>query len=75
MQALLGVAILMLLFLESGSAAISHMEYAASLPEESKRDPEYIRQFNNVVNSHLIQLLVVVSLVGVTGLSLWHSMT
>jgi len=63
---LLGVAILMLLFLESGSAAISHMEYAASLPEESKRDPEYIRQFNNVVNSHLIQLLVVVSLVGVT---------
>jgi hypothetical protein len=42
------------------------MEYAASLPEESKRDPEYIRQFNNVVNSHLIQLIVVVSLVGIT---------
>ena len=65
-SSLLGIAILMLLFMESGTAAISHMEYAASLPEESKRDPEYIRQFNNVVNSHLIQLVVVVSLVGVT---------
>ena len=65
-NSLLGIAILMLLFMESGTAAISHMEYAASLPEESKRDPEYIRQFNNVVNSHLIQLLVIISLVGVT---------
>lgn len=63
---LLGIAILMLLFMESGTAAIGHMEYAATLPEESKRDPEYIRQFNNVVNSHLIQLVVVVSLVGAT---------
>ena len=65
-SSLLGVAILMLLFMESGTAAIGHMEYAASLPEESKRDPEYIRQFNNVVNSHLIQLVVVVSLVAIT---------
>ena len=65
-SSLLGIAILMLLFMESGMAAIGHMEYAASLPEESKRDPEYIRQFNNIVNSHLIQLIVVVSLVGIT---------
>jgi len=65
-SSLLGVAILMLLFMESGTAAIGHMEYAASLPEESKRDPEYVRQFNNVVNSHLLQLVVIVSLVGVT---------
>ena len=65
-SSLLGIAILMLLFMESGTAAIGHMEYAASLPEESKRDPEYIRQFNNVVNSHIIQLLVVISLVGIT---------
>ena len=63
---LLGIAILMLLFMESGTAAIGHMEYATTLPEESKRDPEYIRQFNNVVNSHLVQLVVVVSLVGAT---------
>ncbi len=65
-SSLLGVAILMLLFMESGTAAIGHMEYAASLPEESKRDPEFVRQFNNVVNSHLIQLGVVVALVAIT---------
>jgi hypothetical protein len=56
----------MLLFMESGIAAISHLEYAVSLPEDSKRDREYIRQFNNVVNSHLLQLVIVVSLVAVT---------
>jgi hypothetical protein len=65
-SSLLGIAILMLLFMESAMAVVGHMEYAASLPEESKRDPEYIRQFNNVVNSHLLQLIVVVSLVGIT---------
>ena len=65
-SSLLGIAVLMLLFMESGTAAIGHMEYAVTLPEESKRDPEYVRQFNNVVNSHLIQLVVVVSLVAIT---------
>ncbi|MBR79349.1 MAG: hypothetical protein CMA88_00975 [Euryarchaeota archaeon] len=65
-RSLLEVSILMLLFLESGTAAIGHMEYAVSLPEESKRDPEFVRQFNNVVNSHLIQLGVVVTLVAIT---------
>ena len=63
---LLGVALLMLLFLESGTAAIGHMEYAASLPEESKRDSEFIKQFNNVVNSHLMQMGVIIALVGIT---------
>ena len=62
----LGVALLMLLFLESGTAAIGHMEYAASLPEESKRDSEFIKQFNNVVNSHLVQMGVIIALVGIT---------
>ena len=65
-SSLLEVSILMLLFMESGTAAIGHMEYAVSLPEESKRDPEFVRQFNNVVNSHLIQLGVVVTLVAIT---------
>ena len=65
-SSLLGIAILMLLFLETGTAAIGHMEYAASLPEESKRDHEYVRQFNNVVNSHLIQLVVVILMVSIT---------
>ena len=42
------------------------MEYAASLPEESKRDSEFIKQFNNVVNSHLMQMGVIIALVGIT---------
>ncbi len=63
---LLGIAILMLLFLETGTAAIGHLQYAASLPEESKRDSEYVRQFNNVVNSHLVQLVVVILMVSIT---------
>ena len=53
----------MLLFLESGTAAIGHMEYAASLPEESKRDSEFAKQFNSV-NSHLVQMGVILALVG-----------
>ena len=65
-SSLLGIAILLLLFMESGSAAIVHLEYAVSLPEESKRDQHYVRQFNNVVNSHLAQIGVVLVLVAIT---------
>ena len=63
---LLGIALLILLFMESGIAAIGHLEYASSLPEDAKRDREYIRQFNNLVNSHLLQLCMVVGLVAIT---------
>ena len=63
---LLGIAVLTLLFMESGLAVINHLEYAASLPEDSKRDHEYVRQFNNVVNSHILQIGIVISLVFVT---------
>lgn len=59
---LLVISILLLIFLESGLAAITHLEYAMSLPEGSKNDIEYIKQFNNVVNSHLIHLVVIISL-------------
>ncbi|MED5398430.1 MAG: hypothetical protein VYD41_03765 [Candidatus Thermoplasmatota archaeon] len=65
-SSLLGIAVLMLVFLESGSAAINHLEYAASLPEDCKRDPEYVRQFNNVVNAHLLQMGIVITLVLIT---------
>jgi hypothetical protein len=59
---LLVISILLLIFLESGLAAITHLEYAMSLPEGSKNDIEYIKQFNNVVNSHLIHLVIIISL-------------
>jgi len=59
---LLVISILLLIFLESGLAAITHLEYAMSLPESSKNDIEYIKQFNNVINSHLVHLVVIISL-------------
>jgi len=63
---LLEISILLLIFLESGLAAITHLEYAISLPEGSKNDKEYIKQFNNVVNSHLIHLIVIIGIVALT---------
>jgi hypothetical protein len=63
---LLEISILLLIFLESGLAAITHLEYAMSLPEGSKNDIEYIKQFNNVINSHLIHFFVIIFLVAFT---------
>ena len=60
------IAILLLLYLESGSAVISHMEYASLLPKDAKRDPDFVRQFENVVNGHLVHLIGVMSLVALT---------
>ena len=65
-SSLLVIAVLMLIFLESGSAAIKHLEYAASLPEDTKRNPEYVRQFNNVVNAHLVHMVSAITLVALT---------
>ena len=65
-SSLLGIAVLMLVFLESGSAAINHLEYAASLPEDTKRNAEYVKQFNNIVNAHLMHMFVVFTLVVLT---------
>ena len=63
---LLGIAILLLLFHEAGNAVIGHLEYAVMLPDASKSDPEYVRQFNNVVNSHLIHTVAIISGVALT---------
>ena len=63
---LMQVAILLLVYLESGSAVISNMEYASMLPGDAKRDPEYVRQFNNVLNGHIAHLIGVMALVALT---------
>ena len=63
---LMQVAILLLVYLESGSAVISNMEYASMLPGDARRDPEYVRQFNNVVNGHIAHLIGVMALVALT---------
>ncbi len=52
---LLVMAMLMLIYSESGFAVIRHLEYAFRLPESCKKDPEYVKQFDNALNSHLAQ--------------------
>jgi hypothetical protein len=51
---LLLMAMLLLIYSESGFAVIRHLEYAFRLPESCKKDPEYVRQFDNLLNNHLI---------------------
>jgi len=63
---LLTVAILLLLFLESGLAVITNLEYASILPEASKRDPEYVNQFNNIINGHMAHLFSIITVVAIT---------
>ena len=63
---LLTVAILLLLFLESGLAVITNLEYTSVLPEASKKDSEYVNQFNNIINGHLIHLFGVMIVVSLT---------
>ncbi|HIL64774.1 MAG TPA: hypothetical protein EYG33_01270, partial [Candidatus Poseidoniales archaeon] len=63
---LLSIALLLLVFLEAGLAVITNLEYASLLPEGSKKDPEYVNQFNNVLNGHLWHLIGIMALVGLT---------
>ena len=48
------IAALMLVFIETGNASIRYMDYAFKLPEACKRDPEYVRQFESLLNGHLV---------------------
>ena len=63
---LIGIAILILLFHEAGNAVIGHLEYAVMLPDATKSDPEYVRQFNNVVNSHVLHTIAIIAGVALT---------
>ena len=50
---LIMIAVLIMVFQESGFGVIRYLEYAYRLPESCKRDPEYVRQMDNVLNGHL----------------------
>jgi len=63
---LLQIALLILVFMESGLAVITHLEYASMLPEDAKRNPEYVIQFRNVLNSHIVHLVGIMTVVGLT---------
>ena len=50
---LITIAILIMVFQESSYGVIRYLEYAYRLPESCKRDPEYVRQMDNLLNGHL----------------------
>ncbi|MBT3772048.1 MAG: hypothetical protein HOE92_02820 [Euryarchaeota archaeon] len=47
------IAVLLMVFQESGFAVIRYLEYAYRLPESCKKDPEYVRQMDNILNGHI----------------------
>ena len=57
---LLLVAILLMVFSETAHATIRFLEYAFRLPESCKKDPEYVRQFQSILNTHMQHTVVVV---------------
>lgn len=68
---LLEISVLIIIFLESGTSVVNHLEYAVTLPEDAKINQEYVRQFNNIVNSQLVQLVAAVTIVSlITAMSL-----
>ena len=57
---LLLVAILLMIFSETAHATIRFLEYAFRLPESCKKDPEYVRQFQSILNTHMQHTVVVI---------------
>ncbi len=56
---LLLMAMMMLIYSETGFAVIRHLEYAFRLPESCKKDPEYVAQFDSLLNNHLIHTVII----------------
>lgn len=69
------IAVLILVFQESAFGVIKYLEYAFRLPESCKRDPEYVKQMDNVLNGHLRHTAGFLSITGlVTMIALgFHS--
>ena len=59
------IAVLILVFQESAFGVIKYLEYAFRLPESCKRDPEYVKQMDNMLNTHLMHTFGFLGLTGV----------
>lgn len=59
---LITISILLFLFFESSHMVIRLFEYVAMLPESARTDNEHIRMFQTVLNTHLSQLIGVLSI-------------
>lgn len=62
---LLLVAILLMVYSETAHATIRYLEYAFRLPESCKKDPEYVVQFHNLLNSHMLHTAVIMFLMAI----------
>ncbi|GIQ97747.1 MAG: hypothetical protein CM15mP3_07810 [Candidatus Poseidoniales archaeon] len=59
------IAVLILVFQESAFGVIKYLEYAFRLPESCKRDPEYVTQMDNMLNTHLVHTFGFLGLTGI----------
>jgi hypothetical protein len=59
------IAVLIMVFQEASYGVIRNLEYAFRLPESCKRDPEYVRQMDNVLNTHLRHTFLFLGLTGI----------
>ena len=59
------IAVLILVFQESAFGVIKYLEYAFRLPESCKRDPEYVNQMDNMLNTHLMHTFGFLGLTGI----------
>jgi len=59
------IAVLILVFQESAFGVIKYLEYAFKLPESCKRDPEYVNQMDNMLNTHLVHTFGFLGLTGI----------
>ena len=59
---LIMIACLIMIFQESAFGVIRQLEYAYRLPESCKRDPEYVSQFENLLNGHLRHTVIFLSI-------------
>ena len=58
------IAVLIMVFQEASYGVIRNLEYAFRLPESCKRDPEYVQQMDNVLNTHLRHTFFFLGLTG-----------
>ncbi len=63
---LLQLSLLLIIFQESSMGVIRYLEYAFRLPETCKKDPEYVTQFYNLLNGHMVQTITLMTLCGIT---------
>ena len=54
-----------MIYSETAHATIRFLEYAFRLPESCKKDPEYVTQFQNLLNSHMLHTAVIMFMMAV----------